>query len=115
MNNYFVFHFTQVKLWSSTGKVSNCTVTVVTEGLNCDVKNLLVYTGHGDITPSGIINNLAHFHGNHKLQSLESSVTNGNGQKECVFRCEDMCHYVFVSVQNVPSDPSWKICEVLFL
>ena len=96
-----------------TGTTNN-TVTVVTEILECDVKNLLVYTGHGDVMVSAITNDRAHFHGNHQLLNLESSVTNGNGQKECVFRCEDMCHYVFISVENVPHESLWKICEVLF-
>ena len=90
-------------------------VSVVTEILECDVKNLLVYTRYGDVTVSGIITDRSHFHGNHKVLSLESSVTNGNGQNECVFRCEDMCHYVFIAVQNVPDESSWKICEVLFI
>ena len=90
---------------------------MVTEDLECDVKNLLVYTGHGDIMVSGITLYHVHFHGNYKLLTLESSVTNSNGQKECVFRhvCDEgMCHCVFISVQNVPDESSWKICEVLF-
>ena len=39
-----------------------------------------------------------------------------SGQNECVFRHtrEDMCYYVFVSVQNVPDGNSWRICEVMF-
>ena len=87
---------------------------MVTEILECDVKNLLVYTGHGDAMVSGILTDRAHFHGNHKLLTPESYVTNGNGQNECVFTCEDLCHYVFISVENVPHESFWKICEVLF-
>ena len=93
---------------------TNITVTIVMKDLECDVKNLLLYTGHDDVRVAGMTNRQAHFHGNHKLLSLKSSVTNSNGQNECVFRCEDICHYVFLSVQNVPDESSWKICEVLF-
>ena len=113
-SNICCFYLIKVKIWNTENGTSNNTVTVVTEILECDVKNLLVYTGHGDITVSGIITDRAHFHGNHKLLSLESSVTNGNGQNECMFRSEDMCHYVFISVENVPDESSWKICEVIF-
>ena len=111
------FDFIQVKMWITGSDTTNYTVTMVTENLECDVRNLLVYTGHGNVEVSGITNHRSHFHGNYKLLTLESSVTNGNGQNECVFRhmCdEDMCHYVFISVQNVPDESSWKICEVLF-
>ena len=88
---------------------------MVTEDVECDVKKLLVYTGHGDVIIAEMTHNRAHFHGNHMLLSLDSSVTNSNGQTECVFRCdEDMCHYVFISVQNVPDESSGKICEVIF-
>ena len=104
----------QVKIWKTESGSDNCNVTVVTEDMDCDVKNLLVYTGHSDITPSRIATNRAHFQGNHKLLSLESSVTSGNGQNECVFRCEDICYYVFIYVRNVPNETSWKICEVFF-
>ena len=56
-----------------------------------------------------------HFLGKKKIIRLESSLVN-NGQNECVFRhiCEDICHYVFISVKNVPENVSWKICEVYF-
>ena len=104
----------QVKIWSIATGTTNNTIAVVTKDLECDFKNLLVYTGHGDVMVSGITIDRAHFHGNLKLLNLESYVTNGNGQKQCVFRCEDMCHYVYISVQNVSCESSWKICEVLF-
>ena len=107
----------QVKILNPITDTTNNTVTVGTKDLGCDIKNLLVYTGYGDVMLSGTITDRAHFHGNHKLLNLESFVANGNGQKEFVFRhmCgEDMCHYVFISVQNVPDESSCKICEVLF-
>ena len=110
----FDFIFNQVKIWNTAGNNTNLAVTVVADNLECDVKNLLVYTGYDDVMVSGTITDRSHFHGNYKLLSLERSGTNGNGQKECMFRCEDMCHYVFISVQNVPDESSWKICEVLF-
>ena len=90
---------------------------MVTEILDCDAKDLLVYTGHGDAMMIGVFNNGSHFYGNHKLLTMENFVTNGNGQNECVFRhiCdEDKWHYVFIYVKNVPEETSWKICEVLF-
>ena len=108
------FDIIQVKIWSTASDLTNNTVTVVTENLECDVKNLLVTRGQCAVIPSEITTNHVHFHGNYKLLTLESSVTNSNGQKECVFRCEDMCHYVFISVENVPDESSWKICEVIF-
>ena len=110
----FNYNIMRVKMWITASDITNCSVTVVTENLDCDANNLLVYTGYDDVMISGSINDRAHFNGNYKLLSLESSVTNGNGQKECVFRCEDICHYVFISVENVPDESSWKICEVLF-
>ena len=104
-----------MKIWNTADNNTNLAVTVVTENMECDVKNLLVYTGYGDVIVSGMITDRSHFPGNHKLLNLESSVTNGNGQKECVFGCdEDMCHYVFISVQNIPDESSGKICEVVF-
>ena len=114
VSELFNYSIMQVKMWITASDITNCTITVVTENLDCDVNNLLVYTGHNDVMMSGSINDRAHFHGNHKLLTPESSVTNDNGQKECVFRCEDMCHYVFISVEKVPDESSWKICEVLF-
>ena len=90
---------------------------MATKDVDCDVKNLLVYTGHGEVMTSAIMNNRSHFYGNHKLLSLESSIANGEGRNECVFRHmsdEAMFHYVFIYVKNVPKENSWKICEVLF-
>ena len=92
---------------------------MVTENLECRPPNLLVYGGQDipDYLTSGTTHNRMHFLGNHKLLNLESSVTNSNGQNECKFRhlCdEDICHFMFISVQNVPEESSWKICEVLF-
>ena len=90
---------------------------MATKDVECDVKNLLVYTGNGDVTTTGIISNRSHFYGIHKLLSLESSVVNGEDRNECVFRhmCNvAMFHYVFIYVKNVPKENSWNICEVLF-
>ena len=111
--------FYQIKIWNSANNKTNYTVTVATENLECRPPSLLVYGGQDipDYLTSATTNNRIHFLGNRKLLTLESSVPNSNGQNECVFRhmCdEDMCHYVFISVQNVPDQSSWKICEVLF-
>ena len=111
--------FYQVKIWNSARNKTNYTVTVATENLECRPPSLLVYGGQdiSDYLTSGTTNNRIHFFGNRKLLNLESSVTNDNGQKECVFRhmCdEDMCHYVFISVQNVIDESAWKLCEVYF-
>ena len=56
-----------------------------------------------------------HFMGTKKIIRLDSSSVNG-GQNECVFRhaCEDICHYVFISVKNIPDGSNWTICEVIF-
>ena len=114
----FLFLY-QIKIWNSASNKSNYTVTVATENLECRPPSLLVYGGQDipDYLTSATTNNRIHFLGNRKLLILESSVNNSNGQNECVFRhmCdEDMCHYVFISVQNVPDESSWKICEVYF-
>ena len=106
--SYDCFNFIQVKIWNTSNGTNNNPVTLVTENLECDVKNLFVYTGHGDVMTTGVLSNRSHFHGNHKMLNLESSVTDGNGQ-ECVFECEDMCHNVFISVQNIPDESSWKL------
>ena len=114
----FLFLY-QIKIWNSATNKSNYTVTVATENLECRPPSLLVYGGQDipDYLTSATTNNRIPFLGNRKLLILESSVNNSNGQNECVFRhtCdEDMCHYVFISVQNVPDQSSWKICEVYF-
>ena len=117
VNFSFLFH--QIKIWNSASNKSNYKVTVITENLECRPPSLLVYGGQDtpDYLTAGTTNNRIHFLGNRKLLILESSVNNGNGQNECVFRymCDEaMCHYVFISVQSVPDESSWKLCGVSF-
>ena len=84
---------------------------MVTENLECNQDGFVVYVADPDDNPDAT----SHFTGKRKILPLENSGTN-NGQNECVFRhiCEDNCHYVFLAVQNVPDESSWKICEALF-
>ena len=95
---------------------TNYTVTVITENLVCDHKEMLVY-GEQNIPNMDEIytSERLHFVGNKKIIRLDSSSVN-NGQNECVFRhiCGDICHYVFISVLDVPDGNSSKICEVKF-
>ena len=90
-------------------------MTAITENLNCN--NILI---HGEQTIPEYLDGSyqderLHFTGNKKILRLESSFVN-NGQNECLFRhiCEDICHYVFISVQNVPDGSNRAICEVIF-
>ena len=90
---------------------------MTTENLECDNGRLLVY-GESDVTSNldgSYPGERLHFVGNKKIIRLESESIN-NGQNECVFRqfCADICHYVFIYVQNVPDESFWKICEVIF-
>ena len=64
-----------------------------------------------DETP-GATDEQIHFMGNFKIPILESE-SSSKGQNECVFRhiCENICHYVFISVHG---ESSWEICEVKF-
>ena len=106
----------QVKILNSTKNRTDYTVTVITENLVCDHKEMLVYgeqniPNRDEIYPSERL----HFIGSKKIIRLDSSSVI-NGQNECVFRyiCEDICHYVFISVKNVPEESNWRICEVMF-
>ena len=90
---------------------------MVTENLACDNKDIFIYgeqTMPDYLDESYPIERL-HFMGTKKIIRLDSSSVN-NGQNECVFRhiCEDICHYVFISVLNIPENASWKICDVYF-
>ena len=94
------FCFYQVKIWNLATNKTNYTVTVVAENLECRPPSLLVYGGQDipDYLTSATTDNRIHFLGNRKLLTLESSVNNGNGQNECVFRhmcvmipCATMC------------------------
>ena len=107
----------QAKIWNSITNTSNFTVTVVTENLECGHKGFLVY-GQQDIPynlDGSYTNDRLHFLGNKKIIRLYSSSVN-NGQNECVFRhiCGDICHYVFISVRDIPDGSNWTICEVKF-
>ena len=113
----FVTFVFQAKIWNSATNMSNYTVTIVTENLECDDGSLLVY-GEQNI-PSSLDDSCPeerlHFVGKKKILRLNSSSVN-NCQNECVFRhiCGDICYYVFISVLNVPDGSFWKICEVKF-
>ena len=106
----------QVKILNSATNRINYTVTVITENLVCDHKELLIY-GEQNIPNMDEIyqSERLHFVGNKKIIRLDSSSVN-NGQNECVFRhiCEDICHYVFIFVKSVPEESNWRICEVIF-
>ena len=107
----------QAKIWNSITNRSNLTVTVVTENLECGHKGFLVY-GQQDIPynlDGRYTNDRLHFLGNKKIIRLDSSSVN-DGQNACVFRhiCEHICHYVFVSVRDIPDGSNWTICEVKF-
>ena len=113
----FQFSCFQVKILNSADNKTNYTVTVITENVACDRKEILIY-GEQIIPDNWVgsyFNDRLHFMGTKKIIRRDSSSIN-NGQNECVFRhiCEDICHYVFISVLKVPGDVSWKICEVYF-
>ena len=97
---------------NSANNRTNYTVTLVTENLACDSKELLIY-GDQSISHHDVMypNEKLHFVGTKKILRLESSFVN-NDQNECVFIhiCQDICHYVFIYVKNVPDGMSWKIC-----
>ena len=90
---------------------------MITENLACDSNEILIY---GEQTVPGYVDGSypverLHFMGTKKVIHLDSSSMN-NGQNECVFRhiCGDICHYVFISVKNLPEESNWRICEVIF-
>ena len=102
---------------NSANNKTNYAVTVITENLACDSNEILI---HGEQTVPGSMGgsypaDRLHFMGTKKVIPLHSSSVN-NGQNECVFRhiCGDICHYVFIYVQNVPEESNWRICEVIF-
>ena len=106
----------QVKILNSATNRINYTVTVITENLVCDHKELLIY-GEQNIPNMDKIypSERFHFVESKKILRLDSSSVN-NGQNESGFRhiCEHICYYVFISVLNVPDGNNWKICEVKF-
>ena len=102
---------------NSANNKKNYTVTMITENMACDSKEILIYgeqTFPDDQDGSYPVGRL-HFMGTKKIIRLTSSSVN-NGRNECVFRhiCQDICHYVFISVLNVPEESNWRICEVIF-
>ena len=109
-----LFAITQVKIWSTSYNKTNFTTTVVTENLDCNNKDLVLYTAENYETDDNLGSGL-HFIGKHKLMRFQSSSVESN-KNICVFRqiCEDNCYYVYLSVRKVPGDTTWKICEVLF-
>ena len=106
----------QVKILNSATNRTNYTVTVITENLDCDNKEMLIY-GEQNIPNMDKIHPSERFHfgESKKILRLDSSSVN-NGQNECVFRhiCEHICYYVFISVLNVPDGNNWEICENSF-
>ena len=109
-----VFAITQVKIWSTSENKTNFTTTVVTENLDCNNQNLILYTAKNYKTEENLRSGV-HFSGKYKMMRYESTTVENN-KNICVFRqiCEENCYYVYPSVRNVPGDTTWKICEVLF-
>ena len=107
----------KVKIWNSINDKLNQTITVIVENLECGHKGFLVYEEQDipDYPDGSYPVERVHFLGNKKIIRLDSSSVN-DGQNECVFRhiCEEICHYVFISVRDIPDGSSWKICEVEF-
>ena len=106
----------QVKIWITSDNKTNVTTTVVTENLDCNNKNLAVYTEHQEgISEDLSEKNGLHFLGKHKLMRLEWSTVENN-KNLCVFRqiCDENCYYIYLFVRNIPDNEIWKICEVLF-
>ena len=103
-----------MKIWSTSDKKTNFTTTVVTENLDCNNRHLVLYTTENYETDENLRSGV-HFTGKHKMMRYESSSVEHN-KNLCVFRqiCEENCYYAYLSMQNVPDDASWKICEVLF-
>ena len=92
-------------------------VTIVTENVDCNYDDFLVYGGNNDNGFQGDdldLGDRIHFLGDFKELTLESYIEE-NGQNKCVFRteCED-CFYIIISVFNILDDDSAKICEVEF-
>ena len=107
----------KVKIWNSINDKLNNTITVIVENLECGQKGFLVYEEQDipDYPDGSYPVERLHFLGNKKIIRLDSSSVN-DGQNECVFRhiCGEICHYVFISVRDIPDGSSWKICEVEF-
>ena len=104
--------FIQVKIWNL---IYNSTVAIVTEGLNCNNKNFLVCNGNDDNGFPGddaVLGDKIHFLGKFQEMTLES-YSQENGQNKCVFKtkCEG-CFYIIISVFNVQSQDSAKICDI---
>ena len=78
----------QVKILNSATNRTNYTVTIITENLDCDNKEMLIY-GEQNIP------NMDKIYPSERFLRLDSSSVN-NGQNECVFRhiCEHICYYV---------------------
>ena len=103
-----------MKIWSTSDDKTNFTTTVVTENLDCNNKDLALYTAENYETDENMGSGL-HFTGKHKMMHLEGFSVDNN-KNLCIFRqiCEENCYYVYLSVCNVPIDTEWKVCEVLF-